>query len=488
MALMTLALLGVLDAGYLVWEHYSNIIPPCSVHSAWLVDCGAVLRSEYSVVFGIPLAVLGLTHYLLLALWLASASRYSWFKYLILLESAAGAAFSFYLVYLQLGVIGAICLYCMISAIISLAFFFLAMRAYSDERRRLQIWVGSRIYRFLAKPLFFIFDPELVHTVMTRVGELCWWMPWGLRQRIPVLRQKLMDISFDLPIGLAAGFDYEGRLTRTLAPLGFGFQSIGTITHLPWVGNQKPRLGRLPKSSSLMVNKGFRNPGSKHIAEKLRNRTFDIPVGVSVGDAKGDISEIVAAFKCFEKAQLNHHYYELNISCPNLPLAHALDLEKLLTAVDRLKLSKPVWVKMPINHTDAETLAMLKTIAKHSPQAVIFGNLQKDRRDPSFDGREVVKFSAGNFSGKPTFIRSNQLIKLAYKNFKQRFVIVGVGGVFSAEDAYTKIRLGASLVQLITGMIYQGPMLIADINSGLEKLLARDGYRHISEAVGVDGG
>ena len=141
---------------------------------------------------------------------------------------------------------------------------------------------------------------------------------------------------------------------------------------------------------------------------------------------------------------------------------------------------------MPIEKSDTDVEAMLTIVAKHSPKGVIFGNLQKDRSHPSFAPDEIARCGKGNFSGKPTFTRSNELIALAYRGYKDRFVIVGCGGIFSAEDAYTKIKLGASLLELITGMIYEGPQLIAQINIGLEALLKRDGYNHISEAVGVN--
>ena len=129
---------------------------------------------------------------------------------------------------------------------------------------------------------------------------------------------------------------------------------------------------------------------------------------------------------------------------------------------------------------------MLKVIVKHKVAGVIFGNLQKDKKHSSLDQSEVKKFKMGYFSGKPTYERSNELIKLAYKNFGNKLTIIGCGGIFSADDAYTKIKLGASLVQLITGLIYQGPQLVSEINFGLADLLKKDGYKHISQAVGVD--
>lgn len=481
--LLVLALVGVLDAGYLVYEHYSNFIPPCPAHGTWIVDCGAVLRSQYSEIFGIPLALLGLLHYALLTIWVSFVPK-KWAKYLALLESCAGAVFSIYLVYLQLGVVHAICLYCMVSALVSFIIFGFAIKFFSEQRQKIVIRIGNIIYQNLLKKCLFLLDPEFVHVAIARLGEAMWWMPRGLRAKIPELSQNILGIDFELPIGLAAGFDYEGRLTRSLADLGFGFQSIGTITNEPWIGNAKPRLGRLPKSKSLMVNKGFRNPGSKVIISKIKDQRFQIPVGISIGDAQGEVKEIIAAFKKFE--QVKNSYFELNISCPNLLHAKELDLDKLFLSVDKLKISKPIFVKMPINKTDKEFLDLLKLSAKHKFAGVIIGNLQKDRTDKSLDAQEVTQFSVGNFSGKPTFERSNHLIKLAYKSFKKRFVIIGCGGVFSAADAYVKIKNGASLVQLITGMIYQGPFLIADINFGLKELLEKDGYKNVSEAVGID--
>ena len=139
---------------------------------------------------------------------------------------------------------------------------------------------------------------------------------------------------------------------------------------------------------------------------------------------------------------------------------------------------------MPINKSDEETRVMLDIIIAYPIQGVIFGNLQKNRQDPSINQEEVKKYSQGNFSGKPTEKRSNELIRLTYQNYGDRLTIIGCGGVFSAEDAYKKIKLGASLIQLITGLVYVGPQLPAQINSGLPRLLKKDGFSHISQAIG----
>ena len=228
--------------------------------------------------------------------------------------------------------------------------------------------------------------------------------------------------------------------------------------------------------------------------------TFEFPLGVSIGKTnsvevagtqKDAVEDVVEAFQKFEKARLRNNYYELNISCPNLKGGVSFyppkELNALLNAIGKLKIKKPVLVKMPIEKSDREALEMLDVIVKHKwITGVIFGNLQKDRKDPSFVQDEIKQAGVGNFSGKPTFRRSNELIKLAYSEYGKKLIIIGCGGVFTAEDAYRKIRLGATLIQMITGMIFEGPQRITQINRGLVDLLQADGYSNISEAVGVD--
>jgi dihydroorotate dehydrogenase len=151
-----------------------------------------------------------------------------------------------------------------------------------------------------------------------------------------------------------------------------------------------------------------------------------------------------------------------------------------------LKLKKPLFIKMPIEKTNDEVLNMLNVVVEFPVEGIILGNLQKDRKEPSLQKEEVKKFAVGNFSGKPTEKRSNELIAMAYKKYGKKLVIIGCGGVFNASDAYKKIRLGATLVQLITGLIFEGPQLVAQINLELPKFLQRDGFKNISEAIGAD--
>lgn len=520
--ILLLSLLGLADASYLTYEHYQKIIPPCVVSHflpAIILDCGKVLRSSYSVVFGVPLTTFGIVQYslILIAIILFMIYKKKIYVYWLILQSMVGAIFSLYFMYVQIVILKSICAYCTASALISFTIFFLVCKKFRKERFSLRLDMLAFFYKTILKPFFFLFDPEFIHETMVLLGEMMGKTflknsaNWKLNYQSPKLKQKIAGINFPSPVGLSAGFDYEARLTQVLYSIGFGFQSVGTITNLAYDGNPKPRLGRLPKSQSLMVNKGFKNLGAENIAQKLSQLDFEIPVGISIGmsnnknvvNLKDAVSDIKKSFLIFEKnktslrKQAKNSYYEINISCPNL-INTKVDLYKpanfkvLLQSIDlpagrqgRLKLKKPVFVKMPIFLSNKEFISLLDVITKFKfIKGVIIGNLFKDRKSPLLDRQEVKQFKVGYFSGKPCEQRSNELIKLTYKKYKNKLIIIGCGGIFNGEDAYKKIKLGASLIQLITGMIFQGPQLISQINLELEELLEKDGFKNISEAVG----
>jgi len=364
------------------------------------------------------------------------------------------------------------------------------------------IFVSSALYKNLIKPIFFFFDPEDIHNFTTSCGEQIGKInlftniiSFFFAKKSPVLKQKIAGINFDSPMGLAAGFDYEAKAVRILPSIGFGFNTVGTITNQEYGGNSKPRLGRLPESKSLMVNKGFKNKGALWTLEKLSKIKLQIPLGISIGKSnvkacdtqEKAIDDIIQAFNAFETANVKNAYYELNISCPNLfgnvSFYPPSNLDELLTETDKLKIKKPIFIKMPISETNQSVKKMLDVIVRHEISGIIFGNLQKDRKNPLLL-KEEMKWNIGNFSGLPTQKRSDELIKLTYKNYKDKLIIIGCGGVFSTEDAYRKIKLGASLVQLITGLIYEGPLLVSRINKELPKYLEKDGFKNITEAIG----
>ena len=365
-------------------------------------------------------------------------------------------------------------------------------------------------YKKIIKPFLFMFDAETVHNRATSIGCLLGKTKIGKKITASLMKyennalvQNMLGIEFKNPIGLSAGFDYDANLTKIVSDVGFGFATVGTVTNLAYAGNPKPRLGRLPISKSLLVNKGYKSVGADVIVKKLSNHIFDLPISISIGRSNSSlvdtleksIDDIIIAFSKFENQDIHNSYYEINISCPNLihvkeevNFYNPNNLEKLLNRIDSLNLKKPVFIKMPITENDKDILTMIEVITKHNVQGVIFGNLEKNRKNPALNQDEVAKCGKGNFSGKPCYSRSNELISLCYKNYKNKLLIIGCGGVFSAEDAYEKIKRGASLVELITGMIYEGPQLIGQINEGLVKLLKKDGFSNISQAIGKDSG
>lgn len=360
-------------------------------------------------------------------------------------------------------------------------------------------------YRKIIKPSLFKSSPDDVHARLLRMSRI--------RQRYPFtdslvskalsyqnsanLGQTIQGIHFPNPVGLAAGFDKNIELAPTMKAVGYGFMTGGSVTFLACEGNPRPWFYRLPKQKSLVVNVGLANEGTQAVMDRLRTykqSLFDrFPLVVSVAktnspDANDDpsaIADYVGSLSLLQN-QPQVSVIEVNISCPNAfggePFTDPQRLEQLLANIDALNIAKPVWVKMPIDLAWPAFNELLNVIVRHNVHGVTIGNLQKSRSEiPSEDLPNEVK---GNLSGLPTQAPSDELIRLTYASYGNRLMIVGVGGIFTAQDAYRKICLGASLVELITGMIYEGPQLVGQINRELVDLLKRDNFSTIGEAIG----
>ncbi len=355
-------------------------------------------------------------------------------------------------------------------------------------------------YQNLLKPVYFLMDPELVHDRMLAFGRFLGRTSM-LRSLVsaffgysnPQLEQEILGIKFKNPVGLAAGFDKNAMLVDILPSVGFGFMEVGSITGEPCQGNPKPRLWRLKQSKSLVVYYGLSNYGSEAISAKLAGKTFDIPLGTNVAKtnikATDDIAVGVADYaKAFKKLAVIGDYFTVNISCPNTsggePFLEAENLEKLFVELDKIETKKPVFVKLSPDISDIELDGIIQVCKNHRVHGFICSNLTKRRDNSKILDRAVPP--KGGFGGKIVEELANQLVKKVYQKSEGRFVIIGCGGVFTAEDAYKKIKLGANLIQLITGMIYGGPQTISEINQGLVELLKKDGYKSIPEAVGVE--
>ncbi|MBI2019367.1 quinone-dependent dihydroorotate dehydrogenase [Candidatus Daviesbacteria bacterium] len=360
------------------------------------------------------------------------------------------------------------------------------------------------LYKNFLRPIFFLGDPEHVHDLMTFSGRLLGsnFLTRGLTSFMfsyshPALEQEILGIEFKNPIGLSAGFDKDALLTDIMPSVGFGFEEIGSITGEPCEGNPKPRLWRLKNSKSLVVYYGLKNEGPEIISQRLKGKRFSIPIGTSIAktncadtvDTDKGIADYIKAFKKFTNIG---DYFTINISCPNafggLPFTDAGKLDLLLSQIDQIPTKKPIFLKMAPDLSEKELDQIINVVKKHKVRGFICTNLTKDRKRASkLTHKKDSIPENGGLSGKIVEDLSNQMIKAIYQKTKGKYVIIGVGGVFSAEDAYKKIKLGASLVQLITGMIFEGPQLIGEINRGLVKLLQKDGYKNISQAIGKAG-
>lgn len=368
------------------------------------------------------------------------------------------------------------------------------------------------MYKYVIKPLLFLLTPDFTHKLIVFCGCVAQALPpvrWAIRKswsfQDKSLRQEINSVTFSNPIGLSAGFDKNVQLSPLMEDVGFGFASGGSVTLEPRQGNRRPWFRRLPKTKSVVVFAGMPNKGLRKIRNYIKRNTHraNSAVGVvSVAVIANKTTIEQAGGRPSEQAIINDvkkateyiirnklaNVVEINISCPNAgkePFIEAESLDVLLTTLDIVPRDVPFWVKMPHLYDIKQFDALLGVIVRHNIQGVTVANLVKDRskidiKDPLTD--EI----RGGLSGAPTREHSLELIRHAYKKYGDRLIIIGVGGVFSAEDAYAKIKAGASLVGLITGLFFEGPQLIGRINRGLVELLKKDGFSHISEAVGAD--
>jgi dihydroorotate dehydrogenase len=313
----------------------------------------------------------------------------------------------------------------------------------------------------------------------------------------PSLHTRVLGIDFKNPIGLAAGFDKDVRLTQIMPSVGFGFMEVGAVTHHPYIGNNGLRLARLPADQSLIVYYGLKNIGAEAILKKLQRLRFAIPVGINIAktnraDIKGErsLEDYAATYRMLGKY---FAYVTLNVSCPNaqdgcmFQEPHLLD--GLLAVIAKEKKACPVLLKISTHLTEKEVDDILAVVKKYPfVDGFVVGNLSKRRDILDFKSPQsrLDLIPAGGISGRPVRELSTNMIRHIYRVTHGKYVIIGLGGVFTAEDAYEKIRAGASLVQIITGLIYGGPTTVKKINRGLVTLLRRDGYASIKDAVGKD--
>lgn len=306
---------------------------------------------------------------------------------------------------------------------------------------------------------------------------------------------KRFGLTFKNPFGIAAGFDKNAVVANQLAALGFGFVEVGTVTFHAQPGNKKPRLFRLPEDRALINRAGFNNNGAAKLVERLKKSRPRCVVGVNIGKSKIVPVENAAEdyLKSFDLAHDVADYIAVNVSSPNTPnlreLQKAESLEKLLSALqnrNQEKSAKPLLVKIAPDLSENEIEAIADICLKLNLSGIIAANTTISRENLKTGKREVEKIGAGGLSGKPLRENSNRVIRQIYKYTKGKMPIIGVGGIFTAEDAFEKIAAGACLIQAYTGFVYQGATFARDINSGLAKILREKSFRTLDEAVGSD--
>lgn len=360
------------------------------------------------------------------------------------------------------------------------------------------------LYSTLIRPLAFRLDPETAHhlaiAIGARLGFAAGMMQAATRADDGRLGLDVAGLHFPTPIGLAAGFDKSGSAIPALAGLGFGSIEMGSVSIDPSQGNKKPRLWRLPDDHAIVVHYGLPNDGARTIAERLSHIRLPVPLGVNLvvtnrgpgaAPLKADqiIGEYVAAAGVMAPQA---DYLMLNLSCPNTEdgrdfFADPGHLDACLAALDDMKLRLPVFLKVSPLGGVAAIERVLAAADGHGFISGFMFNLPPVKPAGMRTPEQVWRALPGAVSGPPAAALADFCIRETFRRMdRRRHVLIGAGGVASAEDAYAKIRLGASLVQLLTALIYQGPGVVRSITKGLAQLLARDGVKNVGDAVGVD--
>lgn len=298
-------------------------------------------------------------------------------------------------------------------------------------------------------------------------------------------------LSFKSPLGMAAGFDKNARVVNQLASLGFGFVEVGTITYEPQPGNEKPRMFRLPEDKALINRLGFNNEGVEAVTARLRKLRPKCILGVNIGKNKNVPNEAATEnyLKSFDLAHPVADYIAVNISSPNTPnlreLQRSENLEELLSALQNRNRefgTKPLLVKIAPDLAENEVIEIVDVCRRLGIAGIIATNTTVSREN--LRTPDPAHFGTGGLSGMPLAKRSNEVISTVYREAAGKLPIIGVGGIFTAQDAFEKIAAGASLVQAYTGFIYCGISFAKKVNHGLAEILHQKGYASIDEAVG----
>ena len=341
------------------------------------------------------------------------------------------------------------------------------------------------MYKAILKPLLFVLSPENAHLLTVILLKISIRLPgvkWLMKKCYSVenskLNVRLWGLDFQNPVGLAAGFDKDGKYYNVMEHLGFGFVEIGTVTPLPQPGNEKPRLFRLPKDRALINRMGFNNDGVEAMVKRLRFRTkTKLIIGGNIGKNKLTPNENASEdyLRCFESLFEFCDYFVVNVSSPNTPgLRELQDKEPLTNLLITLMKKnnsydtpKPILLKIAPDLTNDQLDDIIEIVGLSGIHGIVATNTTLDRSNIASDTTET---GSGGLSGAPLKSRATEIIRYIHTKTSGQIPIIGVGGIENAADAIEKINAGASLIQIYTGLIYNGPGLIRDINKAIISL------------------
>lgn len=341
------------------------------------------------------------------------------------------------------------------------------------------------MYKLFIRPILFSIDPEKVHHLVFKLIKIIHRLPavgWFNRQIFCVQDERLSvevaTLRFPNPVGLAAGFDKDGKLYRELSNYGFGFIEVGTVTPRPQAGNPRPRLFRLPADRALINRMGFNNEGVDALKRRLRKKRYrKLVIGGNIGKNKDTPNEeaVKDYLYCFRSLYEVVDYFVVNVSSPNTPGLRSLQekapllhiLKSIQEENHKTTFARPVFLKIAPDLTDEQLRDIIEIVEESGISGIIATNTTISRDSLQSGKDKIDDIGAGGLSGMPLKERSTAVIRFLSENSGGKIPIIAAGGIFSAEDAEAKLKAGASLVQIYTGFIYEGPALIKEINKAL---------------------
>lgn len=344
------------------------------------------------------------------------------------------------------------------------------------------------MYNSFVRPVLFLFPAEFVHKLVAFFIKFFFKIPGVsnlMKQfyvvRNPHLSRVVAGLKFDNPVGLAAGFDKQAKLFNEFSSFGFSFIEIGTLTPKPQPGNKKPRLFRLPKDKALINRMGINNHGVERAVKRLKKRKTNVIVGGNIGkNTSTSTSDAINDYiVCFKKLYNYVDYFVVNVSCPNITSASELQdkdfvlklLSKLVDLRANMVFKRPIFLKIAPDLNFKQIDDVIDIVKRTQIDGIVATNTTIKRQNLNTPFEKINAIGNGGLSGKPINKRSTEIIKYICEKSRNSFPVIGVGGIMSPDDALEKLKAGASLVQLYTGFVYEGPGIAKKINQHILKNL-----------------